>query len=180
MHQQCMHSKDAHGPYVAWRLGNRNLSLFYGWYVLISPEDLPLMENYNWCGNRTNNGIEVRRRETVGGKTYTVLLNRAIWERMHPDDADHYGNVYRQGHPLDFRRMMLSVNWLTTLRGVVANSGGWQVQITIGNKTKYIGYAATKEDGYRMFNRYLRYLKKKHPQDHKIQSIPYNEIAPPF
>jgi len=185
-YRQCVHSEDSHGPYVAWRLGNRNPSRFYGWYVLLSPEDLSLMENYNWCGNRNPNGIEVRRRETVYGKQYSFLLGRAIWERMNPG-LDYGRYVHRLGHPLDFRRTRLSPNPRSTfdhdklLRGIVAHLGGWQVQISRGDGiSQYIGRTSTKAEGYRMYNRHLRDLKEKHPQDRRIQNMPYNQIDPPF
>src|SRR3989338_6922348 len=80
-----VHGKDEQWLYVACRLSNRNPSRFYGWYVLVSPEDLPLMKEFNWCGTTSDcvngemRGIEVRRRTSMNGEQSSIILGTEIW-----------------------------------------------------------------------------------------------------
>ena len=180
-----VHGKDEQGLYVACRLSNRNPSRFYGWYVLVSPEDLPLMKEFNWCGTISASidgrarGIEIRRRRSVNGKPSSIMLGREIWSRTYAGEVPIL--VYRLGHPLDFRRVNLSQFPLEKgLRGITKHKDAWQVQITIGNESHYIGRAAYPDEGYRMFNRYLKGLKEQRSGDARIQAIPYNEVEPQF
>jgi len=180
-----VYGKDKQGLYVACRLGNRNPSKFYGWYVLVSPEDLALMKEFNWCGTISDStdgrarGIEIRRRTSVGGIRCSIMLGREIWSRTYAGEVPIL--VYRLGHPLDFRRVNLSQFPLEKgLRGITKHKDAWQVQITIGNESHYIGRAAYPDEGYRMFNRYLKGLKEQRSGDARIQAIPYNEVEPQF
>ena len=101
-----VHGKDEQGLYVACRLGNRNPSRFYGWYVLVSPEDLQLMKQFIWCGtysysiNGRASGIEIRRRTSVNGKQNSFMLGREIWSRTYAGEVPVM--VYRLGHPPGF------------------------------------------------------------------------------
>lgn len=180
-----VHGTDEQGLYVACRLGNRNPSRFYGWYVLVSPEDLPLMKKFNWCGTISDSvegrmrGIEVRRRTSVNGEQSSIMLGREIWARTYAGEAPFM--VYRLEHPLDFRRINLSRSPLGKgVRGITKHRDTWQVQMTIGHETHYIGRTAYPDEGYRMFNRYLKGLKEQCPNDVRIQAIPYNEVEPQF
>jgi len=177
--------QDEQGPYVACRLANRNPSKFYGWYVLVSPEDLPLMKEFNWCGTTSDcvngemRGIEVRRRTSMNGEQCSIMLGREIWVRTYAGEVPIF--VYRLGHPLDFRRMNLSQFPLREgVRGITKHKDAWQVQITIENESHYIGRTSYPDEGYRMFNRYLKGLKEQRPNDARIQAIPYNEVEPQF
>lgn len=178
--------KDEHGEYISCRLRNRNTSKFYGWYVLVSPEDFPLMQDFNWCAAQSNSvhgsttrGIEVRRREVISGKNYSIMLSREIWQRIYPGDVPPY--IYRLGHPLDFRRIKLSqFPSAVSARGVVRCGNGWQVQIVIKGEATYIGRAVCVDEGYRMFNRHLKKVKEENPTDARIQAMPYNKVEPLF
>ncbi len=173
--------EDTRGPYVACKLGNTRRSPFYDWYVFVSPEDVPLMKAHTWSGNicgSTRAHIEIRRRELVDGKLYSIQLNREIWERMGEPGRR---SVSKHGHPLDFRREVLSAAQLRSIRrGLTWQYGAWQVQIGVNNKNIYVGRTPSSAEGYRMYNRYLRKLKDEFPHDENIQSIPYNEVTPQF
>lgn len=173
--------EDEQGSYVACRLSNAWRSPLYDWYVFVSPEDVPLMEEYTWCGNiygPNHAGIEVRRRERVDGKTYSIQLSRVIWERMGESEVRSINRVW---HLLDFRRQGLSSSSLRrSCRGITWRNGTWQVQITINKKSTYIGQASNSNEGYRMYNRYLRKLKEEFPHDHMIRSKAYNDVTPQF
>ena len=180
-----VHGKDEQGPYVACRLGNRNPSRFYGWYVLVFPEDLSLMKEFNWCGTTSDSingiarGVEIRRRTSVNGEPCSIMLGREIWSRIYAGEVPLY--VYRLGHPLDFRRVNLSRFPLgNEVRGITRDKNGWQVQITIGNETRYVGRTPYPDEGYRMFNRYLKGLKEQRSDDARIQAMPYNKVEPQF
>ncbi len=186
-----LHGEDEQGEYVACRIGARNPSTLYGWYVFVSPEDLPLMKEDSWCGHIAKNGesnnVIVRRSETVDGKQYRPALNRDIWTRTYDEDPPEH--VYRIGHPLDFRRMNLTKNkppraeptGKMYLRGLTWRERGfWFVQLGLRGESHYVGVTKSPDEGYRMFNRYLRDLKEKNPDDAKIQALLYNEIEPQF
>jgi hypothetical protein len=189
--RQLITGDDDHGPYLAYRLDNRNMSCMYGWYVYVSPEDKPLVKEHNWCGKVMSHGcsICVRRVKTTGGFQRTFILSREIWERMHgfiPKSV----YVYCMRHPLDFRRNLLTTSIVASIHyascnhkhGITwnKNARSWQVQITIRRKTHYIGQADYPDEGYRMYNRYLRDLKNKFPKEETIQCMSYNDIFPKF
>lgn len=173
--------EDERGLYVACQLNNTWRSPLYGWYVFVSPEDVPLMKAHTWCGNiygPNRAGIEIRRRERIDGKTYSIQLNREIWERIGEPETRC---ISRAWHPLDFRRQSLSSSPLIKgCRGLTWHQEAWQVQITLNKKTVYIGHAASSAEGYRMYNRYLRKLKEEFPNDHIIRSKAYNDVTPQF
>lgn len=187
--QLFVHGEDEKGPYVACQLHNRWDSPFYRWYVFVSPEDLDLMRNYRWIGNisgRTDNkSIEIRRRETIDSKLYSIQLRREIWERM---GKEPIRAILLLGHPLDFRRANLSpictkayTSGLEKVcRGVTWSKNGWQIQIQVKGKTLYLGRVKNPEDGYRIYNRYLRALKSEYPEDGFIRAAVYNDIDPMF
>lgn len=187
--QLFVHGEDKKGPYVACQLHNRWDSPFYRWYVFVSPEDLDLMQNYRWIGNisgRTDNkSIEIRRRETIDSKLYSIQLRREIWERM---GKEPIRAILLLGHPLDFRRTNLSPicsraydsGRAKVCRGVTWTKNGWQVQIQVRGRPLYLGRANNPEDGYRIYNRYLRALKSEYPEDRFIQTAVYNDIDPQF
>lgn len=174
---------DEQGPYVACLLGNRNPSHLYGWYILVSPEDLPLLKKHNWCGNLTgaegNRSIVVRRRETVDGRQFSILLSHEIWQDIAGIEPLR---VCRLGHPLDYRRQNLSeFSVRSGCRGITQVSpNSWMVQMFIRDANVYVGYASSPDEGYRMYNRHLRELKESNPEDKRIQSIRYNEVVPLF
>jgi hypothetical protein len=171
---------DKQGPFVACLLGNHPSAAMFGWYIKVSPEDYELICRYNWCGNNNGRTIEVRRREKINGKDLSFHLANEIWERM---GKAKISRVYRYGHILDFRRQNLFHTISRTgCRGVVWHKlrQRWQVQIVLNGDTTYIGTASYPNDGYRMYNRYLRSLKQKHPEDQKIQAMEYNEVFPMF
>lgn len=175
--------EDEQGTYFAAKLGDGRLSTLSGWYVLVSPEDQDLMQNYSWSGrlNNRNGTIEVRRREVICKKAYSIQLNQEIWKRINPSWSQR-ALVYRLGHTLDFRRKNLSLSRLRpgVFHGVVEHKGGFQVQISHNGKTIYIGRSYNADEAYRMFNRYLRDLKSAEPNDKVLQEAPYNEVIPKF
>jgi hypothetical protein len=174
---------DECGPYVACLLGNRNPSVLYGWYILVSPEEMLLMKDYNWCGHVSSQGgkptaINIRRRENLDGKEHSIPLTTEIWKRVH--GAEPMGRVFKLGHPLDFRRPNLSLVAPVGLRGVTPHGGGFQVQLSVSGKCIYVGMATSYDEDYRMYNRHLRQLKDKNQNDLLIQSVPYNKVDPLF
>lgn len=190
--QLFVHGEDEKGPYVACQLSNRFDSPFYRWYVFVSPEDLPLMREYRWCGNvcggrsKTRQGVEIRRREVVDGKLYSIQLRRDIWERMGGPEVPHLQIL---GHPLDFRRENIAIGPrrfgrnkgpARNCRGITRHKNRWQVQIQIKGHSFYLGRVKNPEDGYRIYNRYLRALKTQFPKDRALQRAPYNDIDPMF
>ncbi|MDB5264608.1 MAG: hypothetical protein JWN64_179 [Parcubacteria group bacterium] len=174
---------DEKGPFVACRLRNRNPSALYGWYVLVSPEDLEVMKEYIWCGNicgkSRQQSIQIRRRRSVAGEVSCMTLNHIIWERM---GRSLDGPVCRVDHLLDFRRSNLAFITYSSRRGVlwVRTSSRWEVRIVLQGKNRYVGIAPNQEEGYRMYNRYLRNLKADFPEDSAIQAMPYNDVEPVF
>lgn len=188
--QLFVHGKDEKGPYVACQLHNHWQSPFYRWYVFVSPEDLLLMQTYRWygniCGKNEQQGIEIRRREIIDSKQYSVQLRREIWERMGMSEVQR---LQLLGHPLDFRRENISISVLRTgrrkplsrnCRGITWCRNRWQVQIQLKGHSLYLGRVKDPIDGYRMYNRYLRALKSEYPEDQALQSAPYNDIDPQF
>lgn len=173
--------KDDYGPYIACRLNNRNPSALYGWYIFVSPEELQLMKDHNWCGNIVEEtGIQVRRRETVDGVPNSVPLTQEIWRRAYGEEP--LDRIHKRRHPLDYRRNNLTL-WVfrDNCRGITElKGGGYQVQITLDNESVYIGKVTDEDEGYRMYNRYLRELKNNRPLDTKIQVTPYNKVEPLF
>lgn len=103
-------SEDTRGEFIACRLGNHWGAQLYGWYMLVSPDDIPFVKRYNWCGNICGDSdsqhITVRRRESINGQQQDVLLHHDIWERHTGTSADV---IHRIRHPLDFRRDNLSL-----------------------------------------------------------------------
>jgi len=188
-HIQCLSRdivkmQDEQGEFYACRLKNRNGSALCNWYVIVSPEDVSLLKDCRWCGlfNVHRGTIEVRRRETLDGKQYSILLTREIWERAHPKNSEPK-RIYRLGHTLDFRRQNLSSGWVRDgCRGVIWHKEKkyWQVGFGFNGRFIYIGTAMYPDDGYRMFNRYLRDLKRENPEDKSIQCLPYNKVVPKF
>jgi len=178
--QDSVHGEDEYGEYVACRLGNRNGAAMYNWYVFISPKALSLMQDYNWCGNVNNHCISIRRRENIDGKQCSFFLNKEVW---HLFNGETPLNIYHWGHPLDFRIQKLSTcRKHDGCRGIVWHKNGkcWQVQITIQGTARYIGIAPYPEEGYRMYNRALRDIKKQHPYNQHIQKMLYNTVIPRF
>jgi hypothetical protein len=173
---------DELGPFVAYKLDNRWNAQLYGWYIFVSPEDLDLMKRFNWCGNicggKNGQHVEVRRREYIGDQQRDFLLHHEIWERMN-GAVPHF--VHRIGHQLDFRRQNLSSSAVKNgHKGVTSRKYGFQVQIAVDGKSRYIGRTATADEGYRKYNRFLRHLKNERPADPNIQQMPYNQIEPMF
>ena len=178
--------EDEHGPYLACRLGNRNPSKMYGWYIFVSPEDRDLVKDIIWGGYLTNKTITVRRYEFCNGKRYCIFLNRVVWENLHGSIPKNQC-VYHTGHPLDFRRQFLSLSHPLThkegCRGVTWNNtfSCWTVRIYVrGKGSQHLGTPPTAEEGYRLYNRYLRQLKADNPKDAYIKAMPYNEVTPMF
>jgi hypothetical protein len=175
--------EDVQGPFVACQLNNQSFADLWGWYVLVSPEDLSLMTRYTWCGRISGSlhkAIAVRRRENIDGQEYDFWLNQEIWTRQTGREIER---VWRLGHPLDFRRSNLSSAPLRKeCRGVSFRHDlkSWQVQITVNGENKYLGLAAYADEGYRMYNRYLRQCKSDCPDDLNIQTQPYNNVSPMF
>ncbi len=176
--QDSVYGTDEYGEYVACRLGNRNGAIMYNWYILVSPRTLPLIQNYNWCGNAGSYNINVRRRENIDGKQYSFFLNKEVWCFFNKETLS---NVYHKGHPLDFRIQRLSTCQHNSDRGVVWHKKGfWQVQITIHHKQHYVGIAPNLEEGYRMYNRALQKMKQQHLNNLSVQEKPYNTVIPRF
>lgn len=172
--------QDDFGAYIAYRLNNQKRSPFFCWYILISPEDEALL-NHGWSAHVTKSGIDVRWRPVVDKTQQNFSLSRTIWQRMY-GKLPKGKHVYHQGHQLDFRRRQLSLSKHSTrCRGVSKRAhSGWQVQIGVHGITYYVCMAPTLEEGYRLYNRHLRTLRETHPDDLKIQSMPYNEVDPLF
>lgn len=105
--------EDKHGKFIACRLDNQVGTKLYGWYVLVSPEDLVIMQRNSWsgniCGSSPFQGFEVRRFIGSGDDRIDFRLNHVIWERTHGSDVARIASV---GHPLDLRRdrLMLAPN----------------------------------------------------------------------
>jgi hypothetical protein len=177
---------DEHGPYVACHLGTQNPSYLYGWYALVSPEDLPVMKDHTWGGFLTSRkgkflGVNVRRGERIDGVKTVFYLGQVIWTRAYHEDPPEM--IYRIWHPLDFRRPALSRYPNDPKRrgiGWQKKGHGWNVSIAINSQREYIGFTKSPDEGYRMFNRYLRDLKAAKPDDKRIQAMLYNEIDPLF
>lgn len=102
--------EDTRGEFVACRLDNHWRAQLYGWYILVSPEDVGHVRRYNWCGNicgcKPSQHIEVRRRESIEGVSHSDQLHHDIWERMTGNRPDV---IIRTLHPLDFRRQHLAL-----------------------------------------------------------------------
>lgn len=177
--------EDDYGQYVIIPLGNRAAGFLHGHVFLVSPEDEKVARNYNWCGNVTGNGIDIRRSETISGKRYSILLKQELNNRL----FDAAGmRVYSKYHTLDLRRENLSLNKVfkqkyKTLRGVTEIRDKYlQVQKTWLGLNAYIGIAPDWDTGYRMFNDVLRQEKWDEWDNakHLIHAVPYNDIAPRF
>jgi len=185
--KQIFHGKDEQGPFVAYRLDNQASSMFEGWYIFISPEDLHWVKKYTWCASfRNRSYIGIRHKEYKGNDQKHFFLNQEIWKHMGQDPVPR---IYLQGHPLDFRRKNLSMfrspynqTPNNQIRGVGWSTARqkWQVQILVNGTNQYVGLANTKEDGARMFNRFLDKLKKAFPEDLRLQLRPFNQVSPMF
>ncbi len=184
---------DEQGPYLACRLGNRNPSALYGYYVFVSPEDEKLMEDHAWfgniCGGEGGKAISIRYREgsnksreedgSVKGQE-ELLLKHEVWKHMTGQNPSH---IYSMGNPLDYRRINLSASPTRNgCRGIAKEkkASGWQVQIYVGGDTVYIASVASPDEGYRVYNNHLWKLKKEFPKDREIQAKPYNVVTPQF
>lgn len=167
---------DEFGKFIAYRLNNKERSPFFGWYILVSPEDLNLMKRHNWCANCNNRGIEIRRKISINGEQICFSLTQDIWREMTGETPKR---VYRCApHVLDFRRRHLTaIPPHKERRGVTWIKSCWQVQISLPNRPNvYIGIASTDIEGYRLYNQYLSILKTLHPEDAGIQRMPYNKL----
>jgi hypothetical protein len=102
--------EDIEGPFVACKLDNRWDAQLYGWYMLVSPEDVDFIKKHSWCGNICGSAggqhLEVRRREHINGRQFDFLLHHEIWKRM---SGVEQKVVFRVGHQLDFRRSNLAL-----------------------------------------------------------------------
>ena len=173
--EKFLEGKDGWGRYIAYRLDNKKRSPFFGWYILVSSEDLNLMKRHNWCANCNNRGIEIRRKISVNGIQICFSLTQDIWREMTGETAK---KVYRCApHVLDFRRCHLTTLRHKQRRGVTQNGSRWQVQIAVPNHPNlYLGRVATADEGYQLYNRRLVELKKQYPDDADIQHMPYNKL----
>jgi len=172
--QDFVNGKDTYGEYVACRLRNRVGAVTHNWYVFVSPQALSLMQNHNWCGNITDSTINIRRRENIDGKQCSFLLTNEMWGFFNGKVSSR---IYRLGHPLDFRIMRLSTAPMCRLGYRIY----WNLQITIPRtEITFVGAAAKPDQGYRMYNRALRDLKREYPNNPDVEHMLYNMVTPTF
>jgi hypothetical protein len=163
--------EDQHGAFVACQTKNVPELYFF-----LSPEDRVLAIDYGWNVESSASHLRILYREKIEGRESTVNLAREIWERA---DRPVALRVYRLGHPLDFRRQLLSQYPLSKDgRGIswCGERKKWLVQIAYMGTVEHLGYEVTENEAYQLYDQRLAELKKIYGCDPRIKQMPFNCI----
>lgn len=155
------------------------IELTRGKFALVDWEDLPLVENHEWCAYfNPSSGLfyartgvyapELGRRKIKGFKFRTVAMHRLIMDVTDPkifvDHINHdtldnrrsnlrlANNSQNQGNRLKGR------NNISGFKGVswYSRDGVYRAQISINGKGTHIGYYDTAEDAARAYDKVAR------------------------
>lgn len=142
-----------HGDYAL-------IELTKGFFTKVDISDLPLLDGWNWCAQKSNADlVYARASRVVDGRNKGVLLHRFLLDAPKDRHVDHIN-----GDGLDNRRSNLRLAthsqnlWnqrrrkdnRSGLKGAsfIKKYGRWQAQIKTFGKKKHLGYFDTAEEAH--------------------------------
>ena len=154
----------------------KKIKLTKGKYALVDNDDYAELIKYKWRATIERDGVSyaVRGTRNKVGKYSMIAMHRVIMKTPKEMVTDHIDGDGLNNQKKNLRICTRSQNNMNTKMGKNNTSGfkgvsrmyvnkklKWQVHIRVDKKIKYLGYFATKEEGYKA---YVEACKKYHKE----------------